>query len=236
MGIKAKLIIDDLEINILTFSYDFNQASDVSGRPSQRVLFDGLTLTIETQKEVSLVEWMVAKNLTKQIQIHIFPRVIGGRIRRLYLYDAHLVNWRNNFSSTNEKPVSETLTITAGGFEDSFSEGVFSTTWRETFSDSGAAAATVIQEQEYEPKLLGYHIEDLKNNEIKESTIRRNQEIFLVIKSKNTKGVIADIDLKNESIDYEYGGEWMEDDIIKDIILNDSVTKVKLKAIKQKRR
>ena len=226
MGIKAKLIIDDLEINILKFSYDFNQASDVSGRPSQRVLFDGLTLTIETQKEVSLVEWMVAKNLTKQIQIHIFPRVIGGRIRRLYLYDAHLVNWRNNFSSTNEKPVSETLTITAGGFEDSFSEGVFSTTWRETFSGGNEVAATSIDDL---PELERYYITNLEGEEIEEYDV--SDKIILNLETKNAIGERLTVSIPDKKYDFKHNGILLKNDTLENYTINNNLEQVELEVV-----
>ena len=145
--IIVKAIIDGKVINVLKFSYEFNQASDVSGRPSQQPLFGGISLTVEARKDIKFIEWMIARNLTKQIIIEIHPAILGGRIRRIKLFDAHLTYWKTNFSATNEKPLSETLIITAGGFEDSFSEGVFSTTWRETFPGGNEVAATSIEER-----------------------------------------------------------------------------------------
>ena len=35
MSVKAKLLIDDKEINVLSFSFGFNQEADYNGRPSQ---------------------------------------------------------------------------------------------------------------------------------------------------------------------------------------------------------
>lgn len=39
--VKAKLIIDGKEINVLWFTFGFNQGADISGRPSQRPVFVG---------------------------------------------------------------------------------------------------------------------------------------------------------------------------------------------------
>ena len=131
--IKAKLIVDDKEINVLRFNLSFKQGADKTGRPSQIPIFQNLNLTVETRKDINFTEWASSENQTKQIELHVYPVVIGGRIRKIKLYDAHLVYWDNNFSSTDNQPISERLKITSAGFEDSNSNGVYSSKWRVTF-------------------------------------------------------------------------------------------------------
>jgi len=136
--VKAKLIIDGKEINVLWFTFGFNQGADRSGRPSQRPVFIGLKLIIETQKDLNLAEWSFSPNQTKQLELHIYPVILGGRTRKLYFYDCHLVNWKNAFSSIGSNPMSETLEITCAGVEDSNSNGVNSAYWRETYPEDNS--------------------------------------------------------------------------------------------------
>lgn len=136
--VKAKLIIDGKEINVLWFTFGFHQGADYTGRPSQKPIFVGLKLIIETRKDLNLADWSFAPNQTKQIELHIYPVVIGGKTRKLYFYDCHLVGWKNAFSSTGSNPMSETLEITAAGVEDSNSNGVYSAYWRETYKEDNS--------------------------------------------------------------------------------------------------
>ncbi len=133
MSVRAKLIIDDQVINVIHYSFRFDQKSDFNGRPSQRPLFLGLEVTIETSKKFNLTEWAIADHISKQIELHLEPVIEGSRIRKIKLYDARLVSWNNNFSSVGHQPMSETLYITAAGVEDSNSSGVYSAYWRVTF-------------------------------------------------------------------------------------------------------
>ncbi len=184
MSVKAKLIIDDKEINVLWFTFGFNQGSDISGRPSQQPRFLGLQLTIETRKDLNLAEWSFAPNQTKQLELHIYPVILGGKTRKLYFFDCHLVNWKNAFFSTGSDPMSETLEITCAGVEDSTSEGVYSAYWRETFKENNTEATVLEKEEEIEktPKILKKEWKDEEGNSIKEAEISSNSQLFLKVK------------------------------------------------------
>lgn len=182
--VKAKLIIDGKEINVLWFTFGFNQGADYSGRPSQRPVFLGLKLIIETRKDLNLADWSFAQNQTKQLELHIYPVILGGRTRKLYFYDCHLVNWKNAFSSTGSNPMSETLEITSAGVEDSISEGVYSAYWRETFKENNVEATVLEKEEKIEktPKILKKEWKDEEGNSIKEAEISSNSQLFLKVK------------------------------------------------------
>ena len=168
--VKAKLVIDEKEINVLSFTFGFNQRTDFTGRPSEKPVFVGLKLIIETRKDLNLVEWSTAANQTKQIELHIYPVIMGGKTRKLYFYDGHLVNWKNNFYSTGNRPMSETLHITCAGVKDSNSTTEYTAYWRTSFPQQ--EVEPIVREQQEEPELLNYHIEDLDNNRIKEDKIK----------------------------------------------------------------
>ncbi len=148
MSVKAKIIIDEKEINVLSFSFGFNQGADTNGRPFQKPVFVGLELMIETRKDLNLADWAFASNQTKQLELHIYPVIMGRKTRKLYFYDYHLLHWGNHFSSTGNEPMSETLNISAAGVKDSNSTAEYSAYWRTTFKNT--VAPTVIDREEVE--------------------------------------------------------------------------------------
>lgn len=145
--------------------------------------------------------------------------------------DTHLIYFKEIFNAEGEEPMQTIITISPAIQN-------YGALMLKRWNESWVPPSEIMPYQAIEnnePNLLEYHIENLENKIIKEDLIKENQEIYFVIKSKNTKDIIADIDLKNHSIDYEYKGKWMKNDIIKGITLEESLTKVKLKAIKEKK-
>ncbi len=155
MSIKAKIIIDNTEINVAQFSFGFNQKADDNGRPFQKPVFVGLQLVIETRKDLNLADWAFASYKAKQLELHIYPAIMGGKTRKIYFYDCHLVNWNNHFLATGNYPMSETLHITAAGVKNSYSNTEYSAYWRETFPQQ--KIEPTVQEEDKEkktPKIL----------------------------------------------------------------------------------
>ena len=75
---------------------------------------------------------------------------------------------------------------------------------------------------------------DLKGNRIQKGKI--GQQIYLVIKGKNLKGEESDLVLTDEEIDFEYDGERLTDDILKEYIFeNDEEEQIPLKVIEPKK-
>lgn len=224
--VKAKLIIDGKEINVLWFTFGFNQGADRSGRPSQRPVFTGLKLIIETRKDLNLADWSFAPNQTKQLELHIYPVIMGGKTRKLYFYDCHLVNWKNAFSSTGSNPMSETLEITCAGVEDSTSEAVYSAYWRKTFKEDNVEATTLDNTEE---EIIDCYLTDLENNE--NPDLELENEVYLVIKTENMAGKTKDIDISNFKKTFEYQGEIIEDNTINSFNIKSDLQKVKLKIV-----
>ncbi|GAA0871116.1 hypothetical protein GCM10009117_02610 [Gangjinia marincola] len=134
--VKAKLLIDTKEVNVLWYKVGFNQTTDRTGRPSQQPIFKGLQVVIESQKDIDLADWSFAADQTKQLELHIYPVLMGGKTRKIYFYDCHLVDWKTHFSASgSKKPMSESLQISAGGLKDSNSMVEYSNYWRETYQN-----------------------------------------------------------------------------------------------------
>lgn len=228
MSVKAKIIIDEKEINVLSFSFGFNQKADTNGRPTQKPVFLGLNLIIETRKDLNLADWAFAPNQTKQIELHIYPVILGGKTRKLYFYDCHLVNWENDFSSTGSNPMSETLKITAAGLKNSNSLEEYSAYWRTTFPQQ-EVESTVIENNK---KVSKFYLTNTNNEKINNYKI--GETIRLCLETQNRIGDKVTINLNDPAYDFEHNGNLLKGDIIKDYIIGDNIEQIELKIIKQK--
>ncbi|MDO6759145.1 type VI secretion system tube protein TssD [Tamlana sp. 2_MG-2023] len=227
--IKAKLLIDGKEINVLGFTFGFNQKADYNGRPNQKPVFIGLNLTIETRKDLNLAEWSFAPNETKQIELHILPVILGTKTRKIKIFDCHLVNWKNDFSSNGNQPMTETLEITAAGFEDSNSSGIYSASWRTTFPRESPESIT--REEIKEPQIIDFYYTDEDNN--RNTILTYGDEVYLVVESKHMIGEVVDLKLNKKTIDFMYEGNHLKDNIIEDYLIRTDNDKILVTVIEE---
>ncbi len=202
MGVKAKLILDDKEINVLWFKFGFNQDADITGRPSQKPTFLGLQLVFETRKDLNLADWSFDPNQTKQLELHIYPVILGGKTRKLYFYDSHLIHWNNNFSSTGNQPMSETLHIACAGMEDSTSQAVYSSYWRKTFKQDHITP-TVIESPTPSITAINWIHPETKEN-LNETTYAENIALTAQIENQESNSVNIVI-TKEDGTEFENG-------------------------------
>ncbi|MBU2949425.1 hypothetical protein KO493_01805 [Tamlana agarivorans] len=228
MSVKAKIIIDKKEINVLWYNFKFNQEADYNGRPSQKPVFSGLQLKIETRKDLNLADWSFAPDETKQLELHIYPIILGGKTRKLYFYDSHLVYWNNSFTSIGNEPMSETLHITAAGVEDSNSEGVYSANWRKTYPQQ-QTQPTIIKN---EKKVTNFIITNVNNEEIQD--YKKNDIIILNIETQNRIGDVVNVNLDDAEYDFEYNGNLVIDNTISNIVISNDLEQLELKVVEQK--
>ena len=182
--VKAILIIDGKEVNVRWFTINFNQGANPNGRPSQKPIFVGFKLIIETRKDLNLTEWSFSSRQTKQIVLHLNSVIVGGKTRKIFFYDCHLVNWKTNFSSTGSDPMTETLEITCAGVEDSNSFGVYSASWRETFPDLEVEPTVIDQEEERIPKIIDFYTTNKQGGRIQKYNIETPSMLILDQKTR----------------------------------------------------
>jgi len=229
MSVHAKIIIDDKEINLLSFGFGFNQGADITGRPMVKPVFIGLQLEIETRKDLNLAELAFVSNRVKEIELHISPVVLGGKTRKLHFFDCHIINWENRFSSTGVRPLSETIHISAAGVKDSNSPEEYSAYWRKTFNQDDVVASTPPAEEE--GTISESFFEDKQGKKL--DRLRVNQEICLVIKMDGMEGKSINIDLSKHPVGFEYNGQVLENHKIEDLPITSGTKKVDLKTVKK---
>jgi hypothetical protein len=75
------------------------------------------------------------------------------------------------------------------------------------------------------------HYEDLDGNKTEKLTI--GKDVYLVIESSNILGKKIDIDLSDKEKDFIYKGQVLENDILKNLVINSNIQKEKLTIIAQ---
>jgi len=113
MSFKAKLKVAGKEINVLNLGYALRQDTDATGRPSSITRGGKITMTLESTGDTTLFEWMSNNFERKDGSIVFVKRDNDATLKELKFKEAYLVEYAEHFDSTGEKPLSETITLSA---------------------------------------------------------------------------------------------------------------------------
>jgi len=89
---------------------------------------------------------------------------------------------------------------------------------------------TVISQEE-EKEIVAYHITDTDGNELEE--YETGDKIILNIETKNRIGDSLTIHLEDKTHDFKYNGKLLENDMLKDYVVNSDMEKVELEVINE---
>ncbi len=226
MSILAKMYIDEKEFNILQFRYSIEQNSDYNGYPSAKPTGGIWSIVFESTKESLFYEWMVAENTIKNLEIVLSPAAMNGKTRRIKLFDVYCLKYMENFDGVNSKPMRTYIEVSPAIMEDGGAK-IFEKYWKVSDPFGNAVAPTTITNTE--PEIIDCYYTDLDGKEDTELDI--GEEVFLVLKTENMVGESSDIDLSNNTKDFEYKGERLENDILTDFIIQSDLQKIKLKIV-----
>jgi hypothetical protein len=116
-----------------------------------------------------------------------------------------------------------------------FKNTVFEKNWKVTdLSTLGGERKSYLRSQDSspEPLLLESYFENSEGKTIFKP--KKNESIFLVIKTQNMTGKKINIDLSDDEIDYEYNGKHLENDLLEEIDITADTLKLSLKTLKQR--
>jgi hypothetical protein len=113
MSFKVKLKVGGKELNVLDLSYQLKQETDATGRPSSITRGGKIHVTIESTGDTSQIEWMMTNFERKDGSIVFIKRDTDATMKELQFKEAYMVEYRENFSSVNDQPVTETFTLSA---------------------------------------------------------------------------------------------------------------------------
>ncbi len=113
MSFKLRLKVAGKELNVLDMTYQLKQETDATGRPSSITRGGMIAMTIESTSDASLFEWMCNNFERKDGSIVFVKRDGDATLKELSFKEAYMVQYRENFNSVGDNPVTETFTISA---------------------------------------------------------------------------------------------------------------------------
>ena len=74
----------------------------------------------------------------------------------------------------------------------------------------------------------------MNGQRISQDELEPEMEIYLCIETENASNQTLTINLNDPRIDYEYEGQMVENDVLKDISISGNTTRIKLKTVEPK--
>ncbi len=113
MSFSVKLKVGGEEVNVLNCHYQLKQETDATGRPSSITRGGKITLTVESTGNTQFFEWMCNNFERKDGTIVFVKRDNNATLKELNFKEAYLVEYKENFNSNDENPVTETFTLSS---------------------------------------------------------------------------------------------------------------------------
>lgn len=113
MSFKAKFKAAGKELNVLDAHYSLHQEVDPTGRPSSITRGGQITLTVESNQETDLFEWMCNNFERKDGSIVFLKRDSEATLKELKFKEGYLIGFEETFHSSNTSPMNITFTISA---------------------------------------------------------------------------------------------------------------------------
>lgn len=113
MSFKANLAIDGNDYRVLECVYELERDTDQFGKPASDVRGGRLFLQIESSEDTTFFEWMVSSYVRKSGTVTFFKTNEEAEMKVLEFEDAYLVGYSEEFGSSGNSGMTESLTISA---------------------------------------------------------------------------------------------------------------------------
>lgn len=113
MSFKARLTVAGKNYNVLDCAYSLRQEVDATGRPAAVTRGGKITLTVESNNETDLFEWMCANWERKDGSVVFLKRDSDATMKELNFTEAYMIDYEERFTADNEKPMKISFTISA---------------------------------------------------------------------------------------------------------------------------
>jgi len=113
MSFKAKFLVAGKEYNVLNCQYDLYKETDETGRPSSVTRGGKIKITLESTADTTLSDWMFNNFERKDGSIQFFKRDTDSKAKELKFTEGYLVSYLENFDSSGNNPMTESIIISA---------------------------------------------------------------------------------------------------------------------------
>ncbi len=113
MSFKSVLEVAGKQMVVKHCSYDLTQEVDATGRPSAITRGGRIRLTVESNGDTDLFEWMVNNFERKDGTITFYKRDSDAKLKSLNFKEGYLVKFEETFDADNQNPMMVSFTISA---------------------------------------------------------------------------------------------------------------------------
>lgn len=228
MSFKAKLFIEEEERNILNARQMYSRFADVNGRPTSKPVGGTLDFSIEsTGSDGFFYNNMFSQTTKCKGEIVFYRRDGFTTLFKIEFANAQILSLNESFHAIDDKPLHMNVRIGWGIMK--MRNVIHEKTWNPNNPFEEITPTVISQEEEKE--IVAYHITDTDGNELEE--YETGDKIILNIETKNRIGDSLTIHLEDKTHDFKYNGELLENDMLKDYVVNSDMEKVELEVINQ---
>ncbi|WP_299248200.1 type VI secretion system tube protein TssD [uncultured Aquimarina sp.] len=231
MAFQAKLFINDEERNVLDSTFLYQQLIDSNGRPKTSIQGGKISVLIESTKNDELFyDWMFSTHTMYEGYVRFYKRDGYSKLFDFEFANCHCIHLEEKFNAEGNSPLKMELVLSPG--IQKVRGQIFEKNWNPSNPFENATPVTE-REEDIEPEMIESYYEDKQGNRIPENKVKIGDEIYLVLKTKNAIGKLITIDLADNSRDFEYNGEVLEDDTLEGISINSDTQRITLKVVPQ---
>lgn len=230
MSIKGKMYVDDMVYNIRRLDFGFDQKINTNGTASTQPLGGLFNIEVESPKSTHLYAWGASNFGMKYIKLEFSPVTLASKSRTIELYDTLCIRHHDYFHHDSKDPMISVLQLSPAIIVQD-GQTLVEKNWKVT--DLSMQEVQPTQAVSENPEILECFFEDEQGNALLKP--KKYQTIFLVVKTQDMVGKSVDLDLSDDSIDYEYNGAIVDNDLIQGVNVTADIMKIQLKTIKQRR-
>lgn len=113
MSFLARLELDGEPLTVLHCGFRFSQATDVTGKPTAIPQGGTISLTVESDADTHLFDWMINPTQTKSGTITFFRRDASSKLKTIEFIDAHCVDYYETYDHLGEHPMQIQMVLSA---------------------------------------------------------------------------------------------------------------------------
>ncbi|WP_196894165.1 type VI secretion system tube protein TssD [Aureivirga marina] len=237
--ILSKLFVLGQEIELLWTDMDYHRKIRDNGKPLSEIMGGLITVCFPTGKDSDLIlnwmskeseddTWEEVDKMEKGKVCFYEESFETSPIKTYEFTDAHLIYFKEVFDSVGTEPMQTIITISPAvqNYETELVKP-----WNVSWTAPIESKPHQPKEDEKKKKFVDYYITDVNGKRLEEYEV--GDTIVLNIKTKNRINDKITIHLEDKSHDYKYQGKVLEDDKLKNYIINSDLEKVQLEVIIQ---
>ncbi len=233
MYCKGRFYVDGFDYPMLRCRISIPGYSvNKSGAPRSVPPAPKFHIELESRQETHLLRWITDEQIKDHVQLKFESTRLDEQSKTFDLHDVTCVKNEEDFWSENTRPMTNSITLIPAIL---IAQGVLLRVqgWHIQNPNSLMGGSTVeATERPVEGTLSECYFEGQEGNVL--SKLKKDQDIYAVVKSTNMVGKVISIDLSDDKVDYEYNGQYVENDLLENINVTADIIKIPLKTLNQR--